>query len=61
VRGKLINVVSAPFELQRGMTCRIGASIGSARYPADGMDADTLIKVSDTRMFNYKKARAAGS
>jgi predicted signal transduction protein with EAL and GGDEF domain len=42
------------------MFARVGASIGWARYPADGIDIDTLIKVSDTRMFDFKKARKAG-
>lgn len=59
VRSKLIDVVSAPIELDRSVVCRIGASIGWARYPADGIRVDTLLKVSDIRMFDYKKARAA--
>lgn len=35
----------------------ISISIGSACYPTDGKDLDTLLKIADIRMYQIKKMR----
>ncbi|HZW23358.1 diguanylate cyclase [Noviherbaspirillum sp.] len=60
VRAKLLQVIAAPVEVGPGIACRVGASIGWAQYPGDGMDIDALLKKADQRMFERKKARVAG-
>lgn len=60
VRNKLLQAIRAPIALPSGATASVGASIGWAQYPGDGLDVDALLKVADNRMFERKKARAAG-
>lgn len=60
VRAKLLDVIRTPIKLETGIECRVGASIGWALYPGDGMDVDALLKVADTRMFERKKSRVTG-
>jgi len=60
VRTKLLQAIQAPIALPSGATACVGASIGWAQYPADGLDVDALLKVADNRMFERKKARTAG-
>ena len=60
VRAKLLAAIQEPVGLQPGVSVTVGASIGWAQYPADGLDVDALLKVADNRMFERKKARAAG-
>jgi diguanylate cyclase (GGDEF)-like protein len=45
-----------PFDLGVVVT-KSGASIGSALYPADGIDAETLLAVADSRMYELKRSR----
>lgn len=52
---KIITEISRPIPIQ-GKDCRIGASIGIARYPADGDDDDGLISAADTAMYAAKLA-----
>jgi diguanylate cyclase (GGDEF)-like protein/PAS domain S-box-containing protein len=50
----ILNALSDP--IQAGdHTLRIGASVGSARYPLDGPDAATLLKHADAAMFRAKR------
>jgi diguanylate cyclase (GGDEF)-like protein/PAS domain S-box-containing protein len=50
----ILNALSDP--IQAGdHTLRIGASVGSARYPSDGPDAATLLKHADAAMFRAKR------
>jgi diguanylate cyclase len=60
VRTKLLQAIQEPIALPSGATACVGASIGWAQYPSDGLDVDALLKVADNRMFERKKARAAG-
>lgn len=54
VADKIIRSLSVPFVIE-GKYCQIGASIGVARYPHDGLDLDTLLKRSDSVMYQVKK------
>ncbi|HEY1607326.1 MAG TPA: EAL domain-containing protein [Allosphingosinicella sp.] len=51
--GRTIEALSAPFEFD-GHTIAIGASIGISLAPADGLDADELLKMSDLALYRAK-------
>ena len=53
---KIRSIVEAPMTLQKS-SVNVGVSIGWAMFPQDGKDADTLMKVADSRMFDSKKGR----
>lgn len=52
---KIYAVLNKPILMANGEHCQIGASIGGALYPADGLDLETLLKVADKRMYSVKK------
>ncbi|WP_253273720.1 sensor domain-containing diguanylate cyclase [Collimonas arenae] len=52
---KIYAVLNKPILMTNGDHCQIGASIGGALYPADGLDLETLLKVADKRMYSVKK------
>ena len=57
VAGKIIAEVIKPFRLgPQGQSIEIGISIGIAVHPADGGDADTLVKAADGAMYLAKQA-----
>ncbi len=56
VRERLRSCWTEPFDLGVVVT-KSGASIGSALYPADGIDAETLLAVADSRMYELKRSR----
>lgn len=58
---KICIAVEAPIEIRNGVTDYVSASIGLARYPADGMDIDTIVRVADMRMLELKKARKSSA
>jgi diguanylate cyclase (GGDEF)-like protein len=51
---RLARALEEPFYID-GMTIQIGASIGIATFPADGVDADTLIQHADVAMYQAKQ------
>ncbi|HEY5292397.1 MAG TPA: diguanylate cyclase [Burkholderiales bacterium] len=54
---KIIAALAAPFQLgSQKQSVDIGASIGIAVYPTDGLDADALIKAADAAMYSAKQA-----
>ncbi len=53
VAHKVIDLVAAPITLC-GIGLHMTASIGIARYPADGLDPDTLIRHADAAMYRAK-------
>jgi two-component system CheB/CheR fusion protein len=55
VADKLMEAVARPFELD-GNTVMVGASVGVAIYPEDGIDADTLMRHADAAMYRAKGA-----
>ncbi|HTD03098.1 bifunctional diguanylate cyclase/phosphodiesterase [Undibacterium sp.] len=50
---KLLVEAALPFDI-RGQECQLSASIGIATYPADGKDAQTLLKNADIAMYRAK-------
>ena len=54
VSRKLINALAAPFKID-GREYRLTASIGVSVYPADGGDAETLLKHADAAMYRAKE------
>lgn len=50
---RIINAIACPVELG-GLSLRVGTSIGIAVYPNDGTDAASLLKNSDTAMYDAK-------
>ncbi|MHB8666065.1 MAG: diguanylate cyclase domain-containing protein [Burkholderiales bacterium] len=56
---KIIAALAPPFRLaSQGPVAEIGASIGIALYPADGLDADALVKAGDAAMYGAKQAKS---
>lgn len=52
---KLLDALLLPYQIE-GKELYISASIGIAVFPADGEDADTLLKHGDTAMYQAKEA-----
>lgn len=50
---KVVDTVSAPYSIQ-GHELRIGASIGIAVYPKDGVTVETLMRHADKAMYRAK-------
>ena len=57
VTEKIRAALERPLLVRADVMAQVGASIGSARYPADGQDIETLLRVADARMFEAKKLR----
>jgi diguanylate cyclase (GGDEF)-like protein/PAS domain S-box-containing protein len=55
VANKIIHSFDQPFNLE-GLTARIGASVGIARYPDDAQTAGMLLIVADKAMYAAKAA-----
>lgn len=57
---KLRQVIKEPFEL--GVECRsLDASIGTAIYPEDGNNGESLLNVADQSMYASKRARLSAT
>ncbi len=54
IADQLLAEISRPMRLSRQHKVSLSASIGIARFPMDGEDAETLIKHSDTAMYEAK-------
>jgi len=55
VATKLLAIANEPFT-QQGLRFSLGASFGVAMYPADGLNAEALIKNADAAMYQAKRA-----
>ena len=56
VAKNILNALLEPFELNETL-CKVGCSIGIARYPAHGVDSETLLKHADEAMYHAKRKR----
>jgi len=55
VGSKLLQAVAEPFDVA-GQACRVGLTVGFALSPADGSNAEALIKFADAAMYAGKRA-----
>ena len=55
IAARIIGAIATPIELS-GLSLRVGASVGVALYPGDGVDATSLLKSADTAMYEAKDA-----
>ena len=55
VANRILEALRRPFQLMHGAQAVTGASIGLAIYPADGEDADTLMKRANLAMYEAKE------
>ncbi|MTW20755.1 putative bifunctional diguanylate cyclase/phosphodiesterase [Allochromatium palmeri] len=53
---RLLSNLAAPFDLEGGVQLVTSFSIGVALYPRDGADAETLMRLADTALYEAKKA-----
>lgn len=56
VTSRILRALSRAFDVE-GLRIAVGASIGTARYPADGASADALLRHADAIMFRAKRQR----
>ena len=54
---KIRSSLEQPVHLREGKSVRVGASIGHASFPEDGLNSDVLLRIADNRMFYDKKMR----
>ncbi len=54
VAERIVAAFTRPFALGEGLQASVGASIGIAMYPRDGLDAGTLIRHADIAMYAAK-------
>ena len=54
ITARVVDALSTPFVLADGSRHAVHASIGISMYPADGEDAETLIKHADIAMYAVK-------
>jgi len=52
---RIIRYINKEFEL-KGVKCKLGVSIGVACYPTDASNAEALINMADTAMYQAKHA-----
>jgi diguanylate cyclase (GGDEF)-like protein/PAS domain S-box-containing protein len=60
VGNRILEALCRPFQLRNDAQVVTGASIGLAIYPADGEDADTLMKRADLAMYQAKESGRNG-
>jgi diguanylate cyclase (GGDEF)-like protein/PAS domain S-box-containing protein len=53
---RLLSNLAAPFDLEGGVQLATSFSIGVALHPRDGADAETLMRLADTALYEAKKA-----
>ena len=59
IAAKIVSLLSPPIEALDQL-CQIGASVGVALYPDDGLDLDEVVKAADQAMYRVKKAGRNG-
>ncbi|MGH2873132.1 MAG: putative bifunctional diguanylate cyclase/phosphodiesterase, partial [Solirubrobacteraceae bacterium] len=56
VISRLFTMLAEPFRIE-DLSLEVGASVGVARYPSDGADANALLRCADVAMYNAKEAQ----
>ena len=59
VRDKIVAAIDEPFQMASS-ECRIGASVGIARFPEEATDVAALLERADAAMYRDKDTRTAG-
>ncbi|HCX64467.1 MAG TPA: sensor domain-containing diguanylate cyclase [Eubacteriaceae bacterium] len=59
IAGKIQRSIEQPIDLET-TSCNVGVSIGIARYPKDGVNADALLANADWSMYEIKKNGKGG-
>jgi diguanylate cyclase (GGDEF)-like protein len=59
VAGRIVGEINLPFEFE-GSVVKLSASVGSAYYPDDGHDMNTLMEVADRSMYAIKRETEKG-
>jgi diguanylate cyclase (GGDEF)-like protein len=57
---KLIDSISEPIALDSGLSVSVGASVGFALYPQDGVDINDLLNIADKSMYDCKTSGMMG-
>jgi diguanylate cyclase (GGDEF)-like protein len=52
--------IAEPFDLGDGIVVTVGASVGEARWPADGAELDALLRHADAAMYREKSRSRSG-
>jgi diguanylate cyclase (GGDEF)-like protein len=58
IAGRLLDAIKEPFAYGRGRL-HVSASLGCSHYPADGGDAEELVKYADLCMYRAKEAKGS--
>lgn len=56
---RVLLLMEEPFDVQ-GAPMKMGCSVGVALHPRDGIDSETLLRRSDTAMYEVKRERRGG-
>ena len=59
VAGRINSAMASDFDITESDRVHISVSIGTAIYPEDGQDVESLIRCADQRMYLAKNAKAA--
>jgi diguanylate cyclase (GGDEF)-like protein len=57
---KLIDTISEPIALDNGAFVSVGASVGFALYPQDGVEINDLLNIADKSMYDCKTSGMMG-
>lgn len=55
IAGDLLGLISQPIDLEDAVQVHVGASIGVASFPSDGLTSKTLLEAADTAMYAAKR------
>jgi diguanylate cyclase len=56
----IARAIEQPFELSRGLSVTIGASVGIANVSAEDTDIDAVLRLADTAMYDAKRNKKNG-
>jgi len=56
IAAKLVAALQLPIALPKGLSCRVGASVGIAIYPHNAREMDSLLQAADQAMYDCKAA-----